>query len=343
MATAAFTLESMVRGYHLYCNVWDAAINEVLPCERELNNRKDPFAVAVVKSGVGTVGHVPRLISSVCSIFIRRGGSIACRVTGSRRYSRDLSQGGVEIPCQLIFEGPVHDTNKVERLLHEVLPLAPAGTSNMSDLPVCNDKPALAVQTDAVPAVIVIGSEDNAATSKKRKFTLLENDFEDLIMGKRLTQDHIYYAQELLKTQFPTINGLHSTLLQNKPVTNKEDLKDKLQIVHCNGNHWIAASNIKCDADCDVAIYDSIYRALNDEAETVICNLFQVGKQKPKIKVMNCQKQIGGMDCGLFAVAFITSIAHGQEPAKLQYLQDEMRNHLVKCFKAQKMEPFPCK
>uniref|UniRef100_A0A1X7VKZ1 Uncharacterized protein n=1 Tax=Amphimedon queenslandica TaxID=400682 RepID=A0A1X7VKZ1_AMPQE len=165
MATAAFTPESIVRGYHVSCNVWDAAINEVLHCEKEMN-RKDTFAVAVMKFGAGTVGHVPHLLSSVCSIFIRRGRLIACRVTGSRRYSRDLSQSGVETPCQLIFEGPIHDTNKVERLLHKVLPLSPAGTSNMSDLPVCNDEPPLVVQVDAVPAVIVIGSEDNAVTSK---------------------------------------------------------------------------------------------------------------------------------------------------------------------------------
>lgn len=89
------------------------------------------------------------------------------------------------------------------------------------------------------------------------------------------SQDHIYYAPEL--------NELQSTLLQNKPVSSKENLKDKLQIIHSNGNHWIAASNVKCDADYDVAIYDSIYCAVNDEAEHIICNLFQLGEQKPKI------------------------------------------------------------
>ena len=34
----------------------------------------DPFAVAVVRAGV-TVGHVPRKISTVCSVFLRRSGS----------------------------------------------------------------------------------------------------------------------------------------------------------------------------------------------------------------------------------------------------------------------------
>jgi len=51
-----------------------------------------------------TVGHVPRLILMVCSIFIRRGGTIACVVTGPRQYSSDLPQGGLEIPCRYIFQ-----------------------------------------------------------------------------------------------------------------------------------------------------------------------------------------------------------------------------------------------
>jgi len=50
-----------------------------------------------------TVGHVPHLILTVCSIFIRRGGTIVCVVTGPRQYSSDLPQGGLEIPCRCIF------------------------------------------------------------------------------------------------------------------------------------------------------------------------------------------------------------------------------------------------
>ena len=58
------------------------------------------------------VGHIPKKISSVCSLYLRRGGSIICRVTGSRRYSEDLIQGGLEIPCVLIFEGGATLTTK---------------------------------------------------------------------------------------------------------------------------------------------------------------------------------------------------------------------------------------
>ena len=66
----------------------------------EVENYRDPFAVAVVRSGV-IIGHVSRKISSVCSMFLRRGGTISCRVTGGRRYSEDLPQGGLEVPCTL--------------------------------------------------------------------------------------------------------------------------------------------------------------------------------------------------------------------------------------------------
>ena len=58
-------------------------------------NSVDLFAVAVMKS-VQPVGHIPK---KVCSIFIRRGGTISCQVTGSRQYSQDLPQGGLEVPC----------------------------------------------------------------------------------------------------------------------------------------------------------------------------------------------------------------------------------------------------
>ena len=57
----SFSLEAMVRGYHMYRSVWEAAIGEELMCVQEVGNRTDPYAVAVVKphSGELTVGHLP--------------------------------------------------------------------------------------------------------------------------------------------------------------------------------------------------------------------------------------------------------------------------------------------
>lgn len=122
MDTETFSIEAMVRGYHVYQDIWDAAHGEELPCQREPMNSKDPYAVAVVKSQV-TVGHIPRKISSICSMFLRHGGTICCRVTASRRYSQDLPQGGLEIPCVLTFQGSVKDIAKVSKLVEYALSL----------------------------------------------------------------------------------------------------------------------------------------------------------------------------------------------------------------------------
>ena len=55
----------------------------------------------------------------------------------------------------------------------------------------------------------------------------------------------------------------------------------------------------------------------------------------------NVAKQAGGDDCGLFAIAFATSICHNRDPVLVQYKQDKMRAHLLQCFRKAFMEPFP--
>ena len=53
------------------------------------------------------------------------------------------------------------------------------------------------------------------------------------------------------------------------------------------------------------------------------------------------QVQSGSTDCGLFTIAFATSILLGDEPATLQYNQKEMRGHLAYCLENELMTPFP--
>ena len=45
-----FSVQAMVRGYHIYQNIWDAACDgELLNCEKQIGNPHDPSAVAVKK------------------------------------------------------------------------------------------------------------------------------------------------------------------------------------------------------------------------------------------------------------------------------------------------------
>jgi len=54
---------------------------------------------------------------AICSLFMWHGGAIQCKVTGSRQYSCDISQGGLEIPCQLIFTGDPKCIQKVKKAM----------------------------------------------------------------------------------------------------------------------------------------------------------------------------------------------------------------------------------
>ena len=76
MMAASFTVEAMVRGYHTYKDIWAASLGEELPCQREPSNRSDRFAVAVLKTRT-VVGHLPRKISSICSLYLRKSGLLS--------------------------------------------------------------------------------------------------------------------------------------------------------------------------------------------------------------------------------------------------------------------------
>ena len=115
---ATFEIDCCVRGYHVYQRLWTSTVGENLSCRREPTNENDRYAVAVMKDYT-VIGHIPRKFSRLCSLFLRRGGNIICVVTGTRRYSVDLPQGGLEIPCKLIFTAKPSEINKLRKLLHQ--------------------------------------------------------------------------------------------------------------------------------------------------------------------------------------------------------------------------------
>ena len=50
-------------------------------------------------------------------------------------------------------------------------------------------------------------------------------------------------------------------------------------------------------------------------------------------RVQQVQKQTYGYDCGVFAIAFATSLLSGDDPAALVYRSD-IRQHLLQCLSA---------
>ena len=123
MDTHAVT--SSVRGFHVYADVWTPSVGEILICERESGNPSDLYAVAI-KKGMEVVGHVPRKMSAACSLFLRLGGVLHCEITDShRRYSSDLPQGGLEIPCKFVFQCEANNNliSKIRKLVQSFPPI----------------------------------------------------------------------------------------------------------------------------------------------------------------------------------------------------------------------------
>jgi hypothetical protein len=320
-----FEVEAMIRGYHEYKAIWEADVGKTLQCQRQTGNPHDAYAVAVLESGV-VVGHVPKKISCVCSLFLRRRGAISCTVTGDRRYSADLEQGGLEVPCILKFK--VDDGESLQILLYKTHKLVRS-----------------ALFKDSIPSVnLTLKPEphhnEESKSSSNRSEDLAEWQ-RDILKGEKLSDVPINIAQRLLKTQFPHFGGLQSTLYQQKhrdalaPKSETLTARDQLQIIHCRDDHWIAASTVGCKDS--VNIYDSVYTSVDDATEALVPYLFHT----EAINVKHLQRQVGGADCGLFAIAVITAIAHGLDPSKLKFKQEQMRDHLLSCYEHKQLTLFP--
>ena len=86
-------------------------------------NLNDVYAIAI-KNGASVIGHVPRKLSAACSLFLRLGGTINCEITDNhRRYSADLPQGGLELPCKFVFSAERPLLCKLKKLVQSVPPI----------------------------------------------------------------------------------------------------------------------------------------------------------------------------------------------------------------------------
>ena len=301
-----FSIDSCVRGHHVYKDIWSPTAGEELACARENSNTKDPYAVAVTRDST-VVGHVPRKLSAACALFLRTQGTIVCTVMGTRRFSDDLPQGGLEVPCLLMFRGQPTSVAKVKRLVLALCKPPSLGMkqSNKKRKVVCD---VVQEHTSPFPRKAWL-------TLKKCKLT--DVDRATIISGGKLTDEHISFAQTILQMQFNDLLGLESTLLlhkhTNSPLpTNATSLV--VQIIHSLWNHWIVATTILWSTRM-VRVYDSIYSNVDQATMNILANLFG---DNCNVEMGESPKQQGRADCGVFAIATATSLAHDKTPGRFR-------------------------
>ena len=277
----------------IYIRIFGVAllVLKELECRVETGNINDLHAVSFNRSGTGVVGHIPRQISTPCNLFLRKGGTISCIVIGHRQYSSDLPQGGLEVPCQLLFRGDIKTINKIRLLLQnaptneamfatrvstssakiatsdkvnsrhnnlstDISALSTANTEGNKSKAEVNIYPEDLAVSIAVSDSTIDEETNDIILVQVGNCTLLISNKECLLTpGFSLTDKHINFAQTLLRSQYPGVSGLTSTLLQYKSLPTK--LAMGLQIIYCQTCHWVTA--YEEDPGSVVKVYDTYF------------------------------------------------------------------------------------
>ena len=107
-----FLHESVIRGHHVFKDVWTPHSGEILLVEKEPGNAHDRRAVALLKADRTTVGHMPREFSRVFWHYLSHGGKISCEVMGRRKFGK-----GPEVPCIYKFLGSEKLVKKMKDII----------------------------------------------------------------------------------------------------------------------------------------------------------------------------------------------------------------------------------
>ena len=117
--------------------------------------------------------------------------------------------------------------------------------------------------------------------------------------------------------------------------------KQFIQILNTGHSHWVTISTIGTYPV--VYVYDSMYDVASSHLRAQIACLLMAQQAEITITFVDVKKQIGSYDCGLYAIAYATALAHGCDPGGHHYYQEKLRSHLKKCLLNRRLSLFPHK
>ena len=89
-----------------------------------------------------------------------------------------------------------------------------------------------------------------------------------------------------------------------------------------------------------VEIFNSMpaYSTTSSGLKRQVAAILKTSEKSFDLYHVDVQRQVGGSDCCLFAIAFVTSLC---DPHTERYAPTEMRQHLARCFEEKKITSFP--
>ena len=105
-------VNSYIRGYHVYVDIWAPTVGESLLVKPEPTNPNNKKAVAVLKDAT-IVGHVPKNLAPRLFLFLRRDVNKAfAEVTGERSQQRSRLWPGSSVHLLFIRPSSLYRQNE---------------------------------------------------------------------------------------------------------------------------------------------------------------------------------------------------------------------------------------
>ena len=160
-----------------------------------------------------------------------------------------------------------------------------------------------------------------------------------------LTDESINLAQNLLAKQYPGNSGLIDTCLEKM---NQFEIypvdKPYIQLLHALPKHWVCISNMETNKRGNVTHY--VYNS-SCEPKIMLDIVKQVASysyhDKSSISLVTrfLQYQNNEFNCGLFLIAFATTLVFGGDISTVACDAALLRAYLIKCFDNNLMAEFP--
>lgn len=146
---------------------------------------------------------------------------------------------------------------------------------------------------------------------------------------------------KILNLQHPEIDGLYCSTLGGSLEFPGATGHRWLQIVHDGANHWLLVAKGFTLPE-HVLVYDSSPEVnVRQHVLSYMASLLQTPKPTMTYVVWGCQKQGNSFNCGVFAIAFATSLANGQDPSEILYDPTKLRDHLRTYIDTEVFPSFP--
>ena len=89
---------------------------------------------------------------------------------------------------------------------------------------------------------------------------------------------------------------------------------------------------LEINFDGMIYLYDSAYTSVVGNGKHVISQLLNTSGDSFSVNIMDVGKQAGATsgatNCGVYAIATLTCLAHGKDPCSIVFKKEDLRSHL---------------